>query len=165
MPLKAKDFEYLFIILQILEIPLLRILCLTLYPIYKLDDLIFDVYFLGSLYNLEVTLCQMGVCKSLFPFCKLTFCPILIIALQKLFSFMRSHLSILLLVPECYWCSLQEVFSCDNESQNIFHFIFNVSAFMLMSYIKLELNISSLNSQRQRLKEWIEKWDISFWCI
>jgi hypothetical protein len=92
----TKDFEHFFKCSQPFEIPLLRILCLALYIFIGLFVLLVS-NFLSSLYILDISPLSDGqLVKSLSQ--KLLFCSIdSIFALQKLFHFIRSHLSIVYL--------------------------------------------------------------------
>ena len=79
----------------LVEIPLWRILCLALYPIFNWVISLLESNFLSSLYILESPLSDIGLVK-IFPH-SVDCCFVLLMvgfALQKLFSFMRSHLSI-----------------------------------------------------------------------
>ena len=78
------------------QFSLLRILCLGLYLIFKIGLFgLLESNFLSSLYILESPLSDIGLVK-IFPH-SVHCCFVLLMvgfALQKLFSFMRSHLSI-----------------------------------------------------------------------
>jgi hypothetical protein len=81
---------------QPLEIPLLRILCLPLYPIFSWVIWFVDYKFLSSLYILDISpLTDVGLVKFFSHSVGCHFVLLMVsFALQKLCSFMRSHLLI-----------------------------------------------------------------------
>ena len=120
----------------------LWILGLVLYPIFWLGCLGFLVInLLSSLYILDISpLSDMGISEDFFPqFVLLT----MSFALQKLSSFMRSHLSIF---DHRAWAIgvLFRKFSPVPMSSRLFPIFsairFSVSSFMLRSLVHLELN-------------------------
>ena len=83
---------------QPFKIPRLRILCLALYPIFKIGLFgSLESNFLSSLYILDISpLSDLGFVKNFSQSVGCCFVLLTVsIALQKLCNFMRSHLSIL----------------------------------------------------------------------
>ena len=77
------------------EILLLKISCLDLYPIFKLDYLVFWCLVSWVLYIFwRFSPLSDMISEDFFPVCGLPFCLQSVFALQKLFSFSKSHLLI-----------------------------------------------------------------------
>jgi hypothetical protein len=75
---------------QTFKIPLLRILCLVLYPIFKLGYLVFlEFDFLGSLYILDISpLSDIGLVKTFSQSVGLLICPVgRVLCLTETFQF------------------------------------------------------------------------------
>ena len=82
---------------QPFEIPQLKALCLALYPILIELFVSLEFNFSSSLYILDIsTLLDVGLVKIFSQSVGCHFVLLIVsFALQKLFSFMRSHLSIM----------------------------------------------------------------------
>ena len=138
--LMTKDVEHLFNCFSAIMFLLLRILCLRLYSIFNWA--VFLIYsFLSYLPILDISV-ECVVDKSLS--CSIRCCFVqMIVSLQKVFSFMKSHLLIIDHNVHTYTVLLREAFPVP-MSTRLFHTFssirFSVSGDMLRSLIHLDLN-------------------------